>query len=115
MDKLNFKKKINILDYKKLKSYKLTNNSINLINVNYNTSKAFDKISNKSNNYIKKSFKIAFDILKKGITDKFINGPISKKNFLKKDYLGITEYISDKFLIKNSAMLIYIKIYQFVP
>ena len=109
MNKLKYKKKINILDYKKLASYRLKNNSINLINVNYNTSKAFDKISNKSNNYIKKSFKIAFDILKKGITDKFINGPISKKNFLKKDYLGITEYISDKFLIKNSAMLIYNK------
>ena len=109
MNKLKVKKKINILDYKKLNSYKLKNNSINLININYNTSRAFEKISNKSNKYIEKSFKIAFEILKRGITHKFINGPISKKNFLKKDYLGITEYISDKFLIKNSAMLIYNK------
>ena len=109
MKKLNFKKKINILQQKKLSTYKLNNNSINLINVNYSTTKAFDKISSKSNSYIEKSFKIAFDILKSGFTDKFINGPISKKNFLKKNHLGITEYISEKFKIKNSAMLIYNK------
>ena len=84
MNKLKYKKKINILDYKKLASYRLKNNSINLINVNYNTSKAFGKISNKSNKYIEKSFKIAFNILKSGVTNKLINGPISKKNFLKK-------------------------------
>ena len=35
MDKFNFKKKIRILDLKKLKNYKLNNNSINLINVEY--------------------------------------------------------------------------------
>ncbi len=109
MKKLNCRKKINILETKKLSSYKLNNNSINLINVNYNSAKAFDKISSKSNSYIENSFKIAFDILKSGFTDKFINGPISKKNFLKKNHLGITEYISEKFKIKNSAMLIYNK------
>ena len=37
------------------------------------------KISNKSNSYIEKSFEIAIQILKKKITNKFINGPISKK------------------------------------
>ena len=109
MKKLNYKKKINLLNYKKLSNYKLTNKSINLIDVKYNVSKAFEKISKKSNSYIENSFKIAFDILKSGITNKFINGPISKKTFLKKKYLGITEYISEKFSIKNSAMLIYNK------
>ena len=32
-----------------------------------------------------------------------------KKNFLKKKYLGITEYISKNFNIKKNAMLIYNK------
>ncbi len=109
MKKLNYKKKINILNYKKLSDYKLNNKSINLIDIKYDVSKAFEKISFKSNKYIENSFKMAFDILKSGITNKFINGPISKKTFLKKNYLGITEYISEKFSIKSSAMLIYNK------
>ena len=50
---------------------------------------------------------MAFRILKENNFYKFINGPISKKNFLNKKYLGITEYISKKFYAKNSCMLIY--------
>lgn len=109
MHELKFEKKINILDYKNLEKYKLDNKKINLIDSQYKTSKAFENISDKSNRYIENSFNIAFEILKKGITKKFINGPISKKNFLNKKYLGITEYISEKFKIKNTAMLIYNK------
>ena len=109
MKKLRLKKKINILNYKNLSNCNLDNNIINLIDVKYDTSKAFNKISSRSNAYIRKSFNIAFKILKSGITNKLINGPISKKNFLKKNYLGITEYISEKFSINNSAMLIYNK------
>ena len=107
MKKLKYKKKILTLDYKKLQNYNLDNRSINLININYNVTKAFDKISVKSNKYIEKSFKIGLDIIKTGISNKFINGPVSKKSFLKKKYLGITEYISEKFLSNNTAMLIY--------
>ena len=36
-----------------------------------------------------------------------INGPISKKSFLNKKYLGITEYLSKKTNLKNEVMLIY--------
>ena len=107
MKKLKYKKKILTLDYKKLQNYNLDNRSINLININYNFTRAFDKISVKSNKYIEKSFKIGLDIIKTGISNKFINGPVSKKSFLKKKYLGITEYISEKFLSNNTAMLIY--------
>ena len=107
MKKLKYKKKILILDYKKLQNYNLDNRSINLININYNVTRAFDKISVKSNKYIEKSFKIGLDIIKTGISNKFINGPVSKKSFLKKKYFGITEYISEKFLSNNTAMLIY--------
>ena len=109
MKKLNFKKKIKILDQKNLKNYRLDNTSINLINVNYDTNKAFEKISSKSNNYIEECFETAFKIIKRYKIKKFINGPINKKTFLNKKFLGITEYISEKFNSKMSCMLIYNK------
>ncbi len=109
MKKLNFKKKIKILDKKILKSYKLDNSSINLIDVKYKTNKAFKKISSKSNIYVKKCFDIAFEIIRKNKLKKLINGPISKKTFLNRKFLGITEYISKEFNLDNTAMLIYNK------
>ena len=69
----------------------------------------FDKISNRSNDYIEKCFKLAFKIINEGITDKLVNGPISKKSFLNKKFLGVTEYISNNFKTKKNAMLIYNK------
>ena len=107
MKKLKFQKRINILNINMISKLKLNNSSINLINVDYNFSKPFEKISRKSNLYIENCFKVAFEIIEKGLSNKLINGPISKKSFLSKKYLGITEYISDKFFIKNNAMLIY--------
>ena len=107
MKKLKFKKKIKILDDKEYLSSNLNNKSINLINVNYKTNAAFGKISSKSNDYIKNCFEIAFKIIKKTNINSLITGPISKKTFLNKKYLGITEYLSKKFKIKKSAMLIY--------
>ena len=44
MKKLKFKKKIKLLDPLLLDEYKLDNRSINLINVEYNPSKAFEDI-----------------------------------------------------------------------
>ncbi len=107
MKKLNFKIKIKLLDYKNIEIKKLNNKAINLININYNQKNAFEKISKKSNKFIKKSFQIALKILNKGLISRFINGPISKKHFLGNKYLGITEYISKKVSSKNSCMLIY--------
>ena len=107
MKKINIKKKIRCLDFLRLGKYKLDNNYINLIDVNFNQSKAFEKISIKSNDYITKSFNLALKILKKKISNKFINGPISKRHFLNKKYLGITEYLADKSNSKKIAMLIY--------
>ena len=108
MKKLDFKKKIKFLSLKEINNYKLNNNLINLINVDYNQTKAFEKISNKSNNYIKRCFEIAIILIKSDFTNKIINGPISKKNFLKKKFLGITEFFAKKFK-KKTAMLIYNK------
>ena len=109
MKKLGFKKKIRVLEKSKLKFYKLDNKNINLIDVEYNPKKAFEKISKKSNKFIKNSFKLAFQLIKKNNINKFINGPISKKYFLKNNFLGITEYISEKFNIRNTCMLIFNK------
>jgi len=109
MKKLKFKKKIKILYPSKLDQYKLNNKTINLLNVEYSQNKAFEKISTKSNKFIEESFKLAFDIIKKNDIKKFINGPISKKNFLNKRFLGITEFISQKFSVKENCMLIYNK------
>jgi 4-hydroxythreonine-4-phosphate dehydrogenase len=109
MKKLGFKNKIRLINISKLNFYKLNNKTINLIDVKYNPDKAFEKISSKSNIFIKNSFELAFKIIKKYNIIKFINGPISKKYFLKKEFLGITEYISEKFLIKKTCMLIFNK------
>ena len=109
MKKFDFKKKIRLLDYLKLNEYVLNNRSINIIDVNYNFKYPFKKISKETNQYIEKSFEVGFKIMKNKFSNKFINGPISKKKFLKKKYLGITEYISKQFLVKKTAMLIYNK------
>ena len=109
MIKLKFKKKIRLIDHNQLKKYKLNNKSINLINIDYETSKAFEKISSKSNEYLERCFQMALKLLKKNISKKFINGPISKKYFLKKKYLGVTEYLAKKTKQKKFAMLIYNK------
>ena len=75
MNKLNFNYKINLISENIIKS-NLKKNQINLLNIDYITKKAFEKISSKSNIYIESCFKTALRLLKIGITDKFINGPI---------------------------------------
>ncbi len=106
MKKLKFEKNIKTINPYKLDEYKLNNKSINLIDIDYKQSKPFVKISSKSNKFIKSSFDIAFKIIKKEKITRFINGPISKKYFLEKKYLGMTEYISKYFSKKNTCMLI---------
>ena len=96
MKKLKFNYKINIVDKNITKLDALNNKQINLVDVNYNFKRCFEKISNKSNDYIKNCFDIALEILKRNKLTKFINGPISKKHFLKGKTLGITEYLAKK-------------------
>ena len=52
---------------------------------------------------------MSFKILKSGISNKLINGPISKQHYLQKRFLGVTEYIAKTFSVKSKAMLIYNK------
>ena len=107
MKKLKLNKKIQLININKLNDYKLNNNSINLINIDYKQKESFKKISFRSQQYIKKSFDTAFKIIKKEKIRKFICGRISKKHFLNKKYLGMTEYISNYFSKKNTCMLIF--------
>ena len=110
MKKLGFNFKINMIDENKVNFDLLDKKKINLINVDFQFSKIFDKISNKSNSYINQSFDIALKILKENKCAGLINGPVSKKNFLQGKYLGITEFLASKTNIKdNFAMLIYNK------
>ena len=108
MKKFKFKGNIKLVDTKNLGTLNNKNN-INIINVNYNKLNQSNKDYIVSNIYIKECFDIAFKLLKNKITNKFINGPINKSNFLDKKFLGITEYISKKFNVKKNAMLIYNK------
>ena len=109
MKVLKYKKKIKILNLDELNKQKLDNKTINLINIEYKFTKAFEKSSKRYNSYIKKCFEVSFKLIKSGFTKKFINGPILKKNFLNKNFYGVTEYVANKFSLKKQAMLIYNK------
>jgi 4-hydroxythreonine-4-phosphate dehydrogenase len=82
---------------------------INLIDVKFKQHSGFSKITSKSNRYISRCFDVAINLLKNNVSNKFINGPISKKNFLKKKFNGITEYLAHKTNTKKFAMIIYNK------
>ena len=105
--KLNIK--FNNLEINQLKNHNHKLKKINLVNVNYTQKKTFDKISSKSNTYLKKCFELALKLIKMGVSNKLINGPISKENFLKNKFNGITEYLAYKTKTKNFSMIIYNK------
>ena len=106
---LKFNFKINIINKKKIDFRKIDKKKINIIDVNFDFKKAFNKISSKSNKYIKECFEISLTLLKSNKFSGLINGPVSKKNLLKEKFLGITEYLAHKTQKKNIAMLIYNK------
>jgi 4-hydroxy-L-threonine phosphate dehydrogenase PdxA len=103
--KFQFKKKFNSITPNNLK--RLNSKILNIIDVKIkkNNDKKIQLKYNKD--YLNRCFYISFKLLKKKFTYKFLNGPINKKNFLDKNYLGITEYISKYFNQKKTGMLIY--------
>ena len=116
MKKLGFNFEINTIDKNFIKFDKLNNKKINLINIEYKFNDCFEKISDKSNEYIKKSFDVGLKIIHQNKLSKFINGPISKKKFLKGKTLGITEYLAKKTKDNtNVAMLIFNKKFSVSP
>ena len=96
--------------FKDINQIKIDNKKINILNVNFNYNKTFDKISSKSNNYINNCCNLALKIVKEKGVKILINGPIEKKLFLKKKYPGMTEYFAAKAKKTNEEiMLIYNK------
>jgi len=75
---LKKKIKFNIIyDFEIIKKNNLK--KINLIDVDFNQSSAFDKITSKSNRYIATCFNIAIKLLKNNVSNKLIN--VLKKLF----------------------------------
>ena len=110
MKQLGFNFKVNLINEKNINYKKIDNKKINIIDVTYKFKNAFEKITDKSNGYLTKCFSTALLLLKSDYFLGLIKGPISKKNFLKDKYLGITEYLAAKTKRKNKvAMLIYNK------
>ncbi len=109
-----FKKQMKLLKYN-FKLNKISNvnqsikKSINIINIDYKFKRAFSKISSKSNKYIENCFSLSLKLIKEGKAHELINGPISKKHFLKKKFPGITEYVASKTSSSMPVMLIYNK------
>lgn len=109
MKKFKFRRNINLIDPNNFNKNSLIQKSINLIDVKLNLNLKSKQITNHSNKFIKNCFDIGLGLVKQNKFYKFINGPISKKNFLNKKFPGMTEYIANNFNISKSAMLIYNK------
>ena len=106
MKKLGFFFEINTINQDFKKFNLLNNKKINLIDIKYKFNNCFEKISSKSNNYIENSFEVGLNIIKQNKFSKFINGPISKKSFLKGRTLGITEYLAKKTRKNNEIIML---------
>ena len=105
------KKKISFNTISEFETIKNKNNlkKINLIDIDFKQKSGFSKITSKSNDYINTCFNVAIKLLKNNVSNKLINGPISKKTFLKKKFNGITEFLAAKTNTKKFAMIIYNK------
>ena len=110
MKKLNYNFKVKPINAFELENKKLSKNYINILDVKFNFKKTFDKINKNSSKYIESCFLESLKLIKTGKAKILINGPVSKKYFLKKKFLGITEYIANKSNKKGQeVMLIYNK------
>ena len=97
--KYKFNKNIEQIKLDKIFSKKFYKKKIYIIDVRFQA----------TNNYVYNCFEVAFNLIKKGLSYKMINGPINKTRTLKKKYLGMTEFISKNFNQNQFAMLIYNK------
>ena len=102
MKALKYNFKINKLSINNINFKNLNNKKINFLNVPFDEKFLSD--------YIYKSFEKALFLINKNRQIDLINGPINKKKILKKNFIGITEYLDFKTKSKNKAvMLIYNK------
>jgi len=112
---LKSKINLNITNQSEILNKKKKLKKINLIDVDFGQVSGFNRITSKSNKYISTCFDIAIKLLKYNVSNKFINGPISKKTFLESKYNGITEYLAYKTNIRKFAMIIYNKNFSVCP
>ena len=97
--RFKFNKHIQQINLKDIYSKKFLKKKIYLINV-----------TNKDSSlYVHNCFKVAFRLIKKGLSNKMINGPINKSKTLNKKFLGVTEFVAKNFNQNKFAMLIYNK------
>ena len=97
--KYKFRKVIEQVAADKINSKKFYRNKIYVIHVKCQNSYI----------YVHNCFKVAFRLIKGGLTHKLINGPINKTKTLNRKYLGVTELVAKNFNINKFAMLIYNK------
>jgi len=97
--KYKFRYVIEQIELDKINSKKFHKNKVYAIHVKYENSYI----------YVHNCFKVAFRLIKEGLTHKMINGPINKTKTLNKKYLGVTEFVAKNFKISKFAMLIYNK------
>ena len=95
--KNNFNIKIELINLAQMIKKRFNKKRLYIIDINNHNSKT----------YIQECFSLAFKIIKQGLSNKLINGPINKSKTLKKKHLGMTEYIAKNFNQKKFAMLIY--------
>ena len=94
----------------------LKGDQLPVYDVDYKQKKPFEKISSRSNNYIKECFYIAIKLAKNKKIIGFINCPVSKETLFKSKYQGITEFLSKKVgKSGNEVMLIYNKKLSVTP
>ena len=92
------------------KMNELRGNELPVYDIEYKQKKPFEKISNKSSNYILRCFQKAINLAENKKILGFISCPISKEFLFKKKYQGVTEYLSKKSGVAgNEVMLIYNK------
>jgi 4-hydroxythreonine-4-phosphate dehydrogenase len=107
--KLNYQIKIKKID-NNFKISELKSNELPVYNIEYKQKKTFEKISNKSNEYILKCFILAIKLVESKKILGFINCPISKESLFEGKYQGVTEFLSKKSgKTGNEVMLIYNK------
>ena len=116
LKRLKIKYNFNHINFENDKLVNLSLNKINFFDVKYKFNKPFEKISSKSNKYLNKCFNTLFQIIKYNKILGIINGPISKKFFLKNKFQGITEFLAKSFKVKDRfAMLIFNKSLAVTP
>ena len=97
--------KINIEQSKDINTIK-KNNNLRVINIKLNFKNPFKVIQNQASNYVRDSLNLAHSLaLNKKNIKGIINCPIDKK-LLKKEKIGVTEYLAKKCKLKNKEVMI---------